>query len=373
MPSKTLSRAYIDAFKSRWPCHGLPDKLHSITFAFDANGDLVDVQASTKGGKRLDTYDFDGPALLALSQDAQEELRIDEMLAVYGRDLAISARVELSPATDRWIRGDRFGLIVGERKRHGRTVYRVCYDRSRQYGWHQALDLKLERKTQMTTKPENHMLYPVNYRYSHLDGGVHEGFASTEAEAVQTVRSHRDGDTIVESARLETAECGVTCSTREEFERHWKAEIDAGWVMSIHVYGGFKGEATFWAVRERERQEYMAIHVSYELDIRQIPREAVEDCTVGGRDASEPVACWIDRLGFTVDQARARKCLKGYGAWDDLDAIDDATVCQRVFWLACGDFAQYAHEAREAGFDPWEEDRPGDFEPSCGSDSFILE
>lgn len=37
-------------------------------------------------------------------------------------------RIELHPATDRWMRGDRFGEIIGKRE----NIYRVKMDRSGQ-------------------------------------------------------------------------------------------------------------------------------------------------------------------------------------------------------------------------------------------------
>jgi hypothetical protein len=55
-------RAEVDAFKRSYPCSGLPSR--AITFEFDKrNGDLVDI--------RPDSTQFDGPALVALSEDAQ--------------------------------------------------------------------------------------------------------------------------------------------------------------------------------------------------------------------------------------------------------------------------------------------------------------
>lgn len=57
----TVSRAEVKAFKSRWPCSGLRE--FNTTFEFDKrNGDLVTI---------FGQGDYDGPDLLALSQDAQ--------------------------------------------------------------------------------------------------------------------------------------------------------------------------------------------------------------------------------------------------------------------------------------------------------------
>ena len=70
MTSFTLRYDQIDQFKGTWPCHGLPDDLHSISFEYASNGDLVDIEAYDSNQLLLDSGDFDGPALLALSQDA---------------------------------------------------------------------------------------------------------------------------------------------------------------------------------------------------------------------------------------------------------------------------------------------------------------
>lgn len=60
--SVQVTRAEVEGFKDSWPCSTLPDR--AITFQYDKrNGDLVDITP--------DSADFDGPDLLALSQDAQ--------------------------------------------------------------------------------------------------------------------------------------------------------------------------------------------------------------------------------------------------------------------------------------------------------------
>lgn len=69
-----LRREEIDAFKATWPCHGLPDTLNVLAFTYSDNGDLVDVHARSRNGRPLDTHTFDGPALVALSYDAQRKV-----------------------------------------------------------------------------------------------------------------------------------------------------------------------------------------------------------------------------------------------------------------------------------------------------------
>ena len=65
-----VSAHEVAQFKSQWPCSGLPDDT-SFTFEFDTNGDLVDLYARRINGFSYDTHECDGPALVALSQDAQ--------------------------------------------------------------------------------------------------------------------------------------------------------------------------------------------------------------------------------------------------------------------------------------------------------------
>lgn len=76
MAWKILRRDAIDAFKRRWPAHGLPDDLESLACDFASNGDLVDLEAYAVGADgsdiRLDTHEFDGAALRALTEDCAE-------------------------------------------------------------------------------------------------------------------------------------------------------------------------------------------------------------------------------------------------------------------------------------------------------------
>lgn len=64
----------LHRFKSSWPCHGFPDSLARVVFEFEPNGDLVDSNAYARNGKPLDSSAFDGPALLALCNDARAKV-----------------------------------------------------------------------------------------------------------------------------------------------------------------------------------------------------------------------------------------------------------------------------------------------------------
>jgi hypothetical protein len=67
----TIRYDYLEQFKASWPCHGLPNELHSISFEFASNGDLVDIEAYDENQEPMDSSEFDGSALAALSHDSK--------------------------------------------------------------------------------------------------------------------------------------------------------------------------------------------------------------------------------------------------------------------------------------------------------------
>ncbi len=69
-----IGAADLIAFKRSWPCHGLPDNLLVVKFQFAPNGDLVDIEAVGDAGELLDSSEFDGPAMVALADDAKAKL-----------------------------------------------------------------------------------------------------------------------------------------------------------------------------------------------------------------------------------------------------------------------------------------------------------
>lgn len=67
-----VSEQNIRDFRAQWPCSGLPSEGFCVSFEFARNGDLVDINWFTDEGIDAAEPDgADGPALLALSQDAQ--------------------------------------------------------------------------------------------------------------------------------------------------------------------------------------------------------------------------------------------------------------------------------------------------------------
>lgn len=70
---RVITRPYeVRAFAQKWPGSNLPDDA-GFDFVFDArNGDCVDIQVRNEAGRICAAAaEFDGPALLALSNDAQ--------------------------------------------------------------------------------------------------------------------------------------------------------------------------------------------------------------------------------------------------------------------------------------------------------------
>lgn len=100
------------------------------------------------------------------------------------------------------------------------------------------------------------------------------------------------------------------------------------------------------------------MHVDYELLREELPAECIADCSASG-DVTAAVQYWRETLPLTVNRERAARCLRGYGAWDDLDTVSDDTLAERVLWLACGSFAEW-------------DGLPPD-ESNNGSDVFTLE
>jgi len=72
MPLVMMKPDDVAEFNSRWPGSKLDENLYYF-FEFDSEGNLVDLwcqKSPRKGARRLDTEKYDGPELLALSQDA---------------------------------------------------------------------------------------------------------------------------------------------------------------------------------------------------------------------------------------------------------------------------------------------------------------
>jgi hypothetical protein len=62
MSRVTVSAEQVRYFNSTWPCSPIP--VEPITFEYDSQGNLCDILSETP------SEEFDGDALLALSEDA---------------------------------------------------------------------------------------------------------------------------------------------------------------------------------------------------------------------------------------------------------------------------------------------------------------
>lgn len=82
------------------------------------------------------------------------------------------------------------------------------------------------------------------------------------------------------------------------------------------------------------------MHFEYEIFAGELPEDCITDCSQGTVDGE--VSYWRSELKFTVDQDRARDCLRGYGAWDDDEIAEmcELDVAEKILWLACCDFRE---------------------------------
>ncbi|MFA6119713.1 MAG: hypothetical protein WC688_07355 [Parachlamydiales bacterium] len=71
--------------------------------------------------------------------------------------------------------------------------------------------------------------------------------------------------------------------------------------------------------------------------IGEIPEDAINQCSLRGAGdvVYENVNYWMDELNFDCPQELAKKYLRNFGAWEDLNKADRNTINRRVFWLAC--------------------------------------
>ena len=68
------------------------------------------------------------------------------------------------------------------------------------------------------------------------------------------------------------------------------------------------------------------------------PEDCVADCAHPG-DVGSSVRNWRRDLDFQVPRGLAVDWLLEFGAWerDEIEALDDVALAERVLWLACGD------------------------------------
>lgn len=91
---------------------------------------------------------------------------------------------------------------------------------------------------------------------------------------------------------------------------------------------------------KRESRMMEGIHVgSQGLEKSALPAEAIKDCSASGR-VDDAVEYWRKKLGFTVDRKLAIQDLQEYGAWEkeELEALSDDDLAEKILWLACGNF-----------------------------------
>jgi len=67
----TIETTALDRFRASWPCNNLEDVGHVVVCLDDRSGDLVDLTAYDDEQEEIDIETIDGPALLALIDDAE--------------------------------------------------------------------------------------------------------------------------------------------------------------------------------------------------------------------------------------------------------------------------------------------------------------
>jgi hypothetical protein len=75
-----------------------------------------------------------------------------------------------------------------------------------------------------------------------------------------------------------------------------------------------------------------------------LPGECIEDCSAPGV-VDDAVAYWVREPSVAavlhrIAPDRLRRCLRGYGTWDNTNLADDDANRRRILWLACSTFRE---------------------------------
>lgn len=95
--------------------------------------------------------------------------------------------------------------------------------------------------------------YPVALTYDRRDGQSHSGFAASVDVALEIARDYfPTKEWKNHRVELTSCEIGHTTRSKSDFIKNWRDEIEQGWVTPTQVYGGWVGEARYWAVFAEE-------------------------------------------------------------------------------------------------------------------------
>ncbi len=70
----TLWQDTIADFRAAWPCSGIDPRVYRVCPTWDSSGDLVDLGVYYRNGRIVDPALYDGPAMVALINDAQRQM-----------------------------------------------------------------------------------------------------------------------------------------------------------------------------------------------------------------------------------------------------------------------------------------------------------
>jgi hypothetical protein len=75
--------------------------------------------------------------------------------------------------------------------------------------------------------------------------------------------------------------------------------------------------------------------------IQEIPQECVESCSHVGQ-CDDNVEYWQNKLNFDTPREQAIDYLQEFGAWtkEELNALSDDEISQKVLWIACSDIKE---------------------------------
>ena len=73
----------------------------------------------------------------------------------------------------------------------------------------------------------------------------------------------------------------------------------------------------------------------------EIPENCVKECHHQGACDAD-VERWVKELNFQVPRDKAVDYLVEFGAWDrdELNAMSDKDLAEKVLWIACGDIQE---------------------------------
>jgi len=138
----------------------------------------------------------------------------------------------------------------------------------------------------------------------------------------------------------ETPEQAPKVAQNETDEYFKTVEIFEGHLMSVSPYS-YLGEAEWHKNDKPLPPELIKYHTTFNYLDFALPHQAVTDCHHRGA-CDDDVEHWQKKLNLNLDRDKMILELKEYGSWelDELNALDNADLEQKLIWLAAGDIQE---------------------------------